>query len=145
MFLGQYLHNLDGKGRLMIPVRYRPALEAGVYATQGFDGNIMLWPVEAFEKIAQRVNQASITDPSSRLLRRLIYSSSDKLELDKAGRILLPDFLRHAAGLDSAVMVVGVGDYLEIWSPALWEGQQAMLVDSQANAGRFSAFDLAAG
>jgi MraZ protein len=145
MFLGQYVHNLDNKGRLMVPARFRADLEAGVYATQGFEGNMMVWPLGLFEKVSQRVSQTSITDPASRLLRRLIYSRGDQLEMDKAGRILLPDFLLQAAAVEHAVVVVGAGDYIELWSPERWQAQDALLEDNEANAGRFSAFDLSAG
>jgi MraZ protein len=145
MFMGQYMHNLDSKGRLTIPSRYRALLVDGAYITQGFDRNLMVWPKSSFEKIAQRVSQASITDPTSRQLRRFIYSSGESLEVDRVGRILIPEFLRHAAQLDNEVVVVGVGDYFEVWSPLLWAEQRASLQDAEANQQRFIAFDLPAG
>ena len=145
MFLGQYRHNLDNKGRLTVPARYREMLEDGAYITQGFDRNLMVWKTSAFEIISQRVNQMSITDPASRLLRRLIFSSGERVEVDRAGRILIPQFLRHSANLDSEAVVVGVGDYFEVWSPSLWDEQAAQLQDIDANAQRFIAFDLSSG
>jgi len=145
MFLGQYQHNLDNKGRLTIPARYRDLLEAGAYVTQGFDTNLMVWTVSAFETISRGVNQISITDPSSRLLRRLIYAHGERLEVDRAGRILIPSYLRQAANLEGEVVIVGVGDYFEIWSPEKWSEQLTQLQDGQANAQRFEAFDLATG
>jgi len=146
MFLGQYQHNLDSKGRLTIPSRYRDLLvEQGAYVTQGFDTNLMIWTVSAFETISKEVNRVSITDPNSRLLRRLIYANGEKLEVDRAGRILIPQYLRQFAGLDSEVVIVGVGDFFEIWSPAMWAQQLAQIQDSNANSKRFEAFDLATG
>ena len=145
MFMGQHMHSLDSKGRLTIPARYRMLLGEGAYISQGFDNNLMVWPQEAFERISQRVSQGSITDPTSRVLRRFIYSSSEWLEVDRAGRILIPEFLRNASQLDNEVVVVGVGDYFEIWSPSLWQAQLANLQDAEANAQRFIAFDLSAG
>jgi MraZ protein len=145
MFLGQYQHNVDSKGRLTIPVRYRDLLEDGAYITQGFDRNLMIMTTEAFETITQRVRQMSITDPRSRLLRRLIFSSGERVDVDKAGRILIPQFLRNAAGLDGEAMIVGVGDYFEIWSPELWAEQASQLQDSESNAERFMAFDISSG
>jgi len=145
MFMGQYVHSLDVKGRLTIPSRYRALLEDGAYITQGFDHNLMVWTKPAFEQISHRVSQGSITDPTSRLLRRFIYSSGDAMEMDRAGRILIPEFLRQVAQLDSEVVVVGVGDYFEIWSPSLWAEQLASMQDAEANQQRFIAFDLSAG
>ncbi len=144
MFMGRYTHNLDNKGRLTVPVRYRPLLAEGAYITQGFDRNLMVWTKSAFEKISQRISQQSVTDPASRLLRRYLFASSDKVEMDRAGRILIPEFLRQAAGLDGEVVIVGVGDYFEIWSPSLWAEQTRLLQDAAANAQRFAAFDLSA-
>lgn len=145
MFLGQYRHNLDNKGRLTVPARYREMLEGGAYITQGFDRNLMIWQSSAFEAISLRVGRMSITDPASRLLRRLIFSSGERVEVDRAGRILIPQFLRQAADLDGEAVVVGVGDYFEVWSPSLWDEQTANLQDAEANAQRFMAFDLTSG
>jgi MraZ protein len=145
MFMGQYLHSLDSKGRLTIPARYRTLLLEGAYITQGFDRNLMVWTKASFERISQRVSQGSITDPASRLLRRFIYSSGEWLDVDRAGRILIPEFLRQVAQFDGEVIVVGVGDYFEIWSPPLWAEQQTNLQDAEANTQRFIAFDLSAG
>jgi len=145
MFMGQYLHNLDNKGRLTVPARYRTLLLEGAYITQGFDRNLMVWTKASFERISQRVSQGSITDPASRLLRRFIYSSGEWLDVDRAGRILIPEFLRQVAQFNGEVVVVGVGDYFEIWSPPLWAEQQTNLQDAEANTQRFIAFDLSAG
>ncbi len=145
MFMGQYTHNLDSKGRLTIPSRYRALLVDGAYITQGFDRNLMVWTKSAFERISQRVSQGSVTDPMLRQLRRFIFSNGESLEVDRVGRILIPEFLRQAAQLDNEVVVVGVGDYFEVWSPSLWAEQLAALQDAKANQQRFIAFDLTAG
>ena len=145
MFMGQYQHNLDNKGRLTIPSRYRVLLEQEAYVTQGFDTNLMIWTLTAFETISKGINRMSITDPVSRLLRRLIFANGEKAEVDRAGRILIPQYLRQFAGLDGEVVIVGVGDYFEIWSPDMWSQQMAQLQDSSANTQRFEAFDLATG
>jgi MraZ protein len=145
MFLGQYRHSLDSKGRLTVPARYRELLVDGAYITQGFERNLMVWKTSAFETISQSVSHMSITDPTSRLLRRLIFSSGERVEVDKAGRILIPQFLRQAAHLDGEAVVVGVGDYFEVWSPLMWGEQADQLKDSEANSQRFIAFDLSSG
>ncbi len=143
MFLGQYQHTIDIKGRLTIPSRFRELLIAdGAYVTQGFDRNLMVLTVPAFERISQRVNQMSMTDPDVRLLKRLIFSSAERVEVDKSGRILIPEFLRQSACLETDVQVVGSGDYFEIWAPALWAEQILKIQDSDANAKRFAVWDL---
>jgi len=143
MFLGRFYHNLDDKGRLTIPARFRDLLlPEGAYVIQGFDKNLLVFPTAVFEAISRHVNQQSITDPDSRLLRRLVYSTADRLEFDRAGRILIPQFLRQAAGIDTNVVLVGAGRYFEIWSPDAWGVQDEQLQDPQSNAQRFSAFDL---
>lgn len=146
MFLGQFRHNIDEKGRLTVPARFRDLLAAeGAYVMQGFDQNLMVLTSSAFEAISRRVNSMSMTDPTARLLRRLIFSSADRVDIDRAGRILLPQFLRQAAGLNGDATVVGVGEYFEIWTPERWEAQLTQLQDAESNAQRFVALELTTG
>ncbi|HEY5574716.1 MAG TPA: division/cell wall cluster transcriptional repressor MraZ [Anaerolineales bacterium] len=146
MFLGQYQHNIDSKGRLTIPARFRELLVAeGAYVTQGFDKNLMVLTVPSFNQIYQRVNRMSMTDPMARLLKRLIFSGADRVDVDKVGRILIQQFLREAASLDTEAVIVGVGDYFEIWSPTIWEEQLTQLKDVEANAQRFMTLELSPG
>jgi MraZ protein len=142
MFLGEYLHSTDKKGRLTVPSRYRQLLAEGGYITQGFDRNLMVLRVAAFESMSAKVNQMSITNSSARELRRILFSRAERVEPDKSGRILIPSFLREEIGLDGEVMVVGVGTYFEIWSPATWQRQMKHLRDTQNNAGYFAELDL---
>lgn len=142
MFLGQYRHTIDNKGRLTIPARFRELLEDGAYITQGFDRNLMVLRSPSFEGISRRVNQLSMTDPAVRELRRLIFSTADRADVDRSGRILIPQFLREVAQIDNEVVVVGVGDYFELWAPVIWGKQLNQLQDAESNAQRFSAFDL---
>jgi len=142
MFLGQYEHAIDEKGRLTIPARFREALANGAYVLQGFDHNLIVLDSPSFESIYARVNQMSMTDPTARQLKRFIFSTAERVEIDRAGRMLLPSFLRDSAQLDGSAVVVGVGDYLEIWSPEVWARQQDLLQDVDANAQRFAAFEL---
>lgn len=144
MFLGQHQHTIDEKGRMTIPARYRDLLEEGAYITQGFDQNLMVMTAAAFERMAARVNQMSITDPTARQLRRLIFSNAERIEFDRAGRILIPLFLRSAAHMQNVGMVVGVGNHFEIWSLELWEANQAQFQDTDANAIKFESLDLSA-
>ena len=143
MFLGQFYHNLDNKGRLTIPTQFRDMLsEGGAYVLQGFEQNLLVLPSARFENVAQRINQMSMTDPTSRLLRRLFFSTAQHVEVDKSGRILLPRFLRQSSYLDNEVVVVGNGAYFELWSPGNWSSQSEQIQDTQTNAHRFAELDL---
>ena len=142
MFLGRYEHNIDEKGRLIIPARYRELLENGAYVTQGFDRNLMVLDAPSFEKMYEHVNRMSMTDPVARQLKRFIFSSAERIDIDRAGRMLLPQFLREVARLGATAMIIGVGDYFEIWSPQHWAQQNDLLQDVDANMQRFAALDL---
>jgi MraZ protein len=142
MFLGQYRHTVDAKGRLIVPARFRERLSAGAFITQGFDRNLMVMTPEYFTRVYERINAMNLADPVARLLRRLILGNAYQVELDSVGRILLPQHLRDALQLADEAVVVGQGDYFEVWSPALWDAQLALLQDAEANAQRFAALDL---
>lgn len=145
MFTGRYQHAIDEKGRLTIPARYRELLADGAFITQGFDHNLMVMTSATFHAISQTTHSMSITDPRARLLKRLLYSSGERVDVDRAGRILIPQFLREATGMDSEVLVAGVGEYFEIWSLDRWAEQARQLDDLDANAELFAAFNIPAG
>ena len=141
MFLNQYQHSFDDKGRLTIPARFR-MLPDGAYVIQGLDRNLMVLPPDAFQVIYERLMSLSLTDPGARLLRRVILGNALQVTLDNAGRILLTQNLREFAGLQTEVIFVGQGDYFEIWSPELWQDQQEQVNDTATNAQRFATLDL---
>jgi len=142
MFLGRYEHTVDDKGRVTIPARYRELLENGAYVTQGFDHNLIVLPAPSFENMYLHVNDLSMTDPTARQLKRFIFANAERCDFDRAGRMLLPQFLRDAAQLDGAAILVGVGDYFEIWSPKNWALQNELLQDTEITTQRFAALNL---
>jgi MraZ protein len=143
MFLGQFQHNLDDKGRLMIPARYRDLLAAGAFITQGFDKCLMVMTDAYFKEVYGRINSLNMADASARMLRRLILSNAYPVEVDKVGRILVPQNLRAFLGIESGELAVaGQGDYFEVWTPAEWKTQMDKLQDVEANEQRFSTLDL---
>jgi len=143
MFLGQFQHNLDDKGRLMIPARFRELLEGGAYITQGFDKCLMVMTEAYFKQVYERIEAMNLADPTARMLRRLILSNAYPVEADKIGRILMPQNLRAFLGIENGELIVaGQGEYFEIWTPALWSEQMAQLQDTEANTQRFSTLDL---
>jgi MraZ protein len=143
MFLGQFQHNLDDKGRLMIPARYRELLAAGAYITQGFDRCLMVMTDLHFRQVYDRINYMNPTDTSTRLLRRLILSNAYPVEVDRVGRILVPQNLREFLGITNGELIVaGQGEYFEVWTPAEWQLQMDNLQDVEANEQRFATLDL---
>jgi MraZ protein len=143
MFLGFDRHNLDNKNRLTVPAKYRSELESGGYVMRGFDDNLMVLTPQAFDSISKRLNRMSITNPVARLLRRKIFSSAERFELDKTGRFLIPEHLRLAAMLDVEVVISGLGDFFEIWEPAHWSEQEAKADAQVIDPELFDDLDLA--
>jgi MraZ protein len=143
MFLGQFQHTLDDKGRLMVPARYRDLLAAGAFITQGFDRCLMVMTDGYFNEVYERINNMNIADPTARMLRRLILSNAYPVEADKVGRILVPQNLRQFLAVESGELIVaGQGEYFEVWTPAEWNAQMEKLQDVSANDQRFSTLDL---
>ncbi len=143
MFLGQFQHNLDDKGRLMIPSRFRDLLAGdGAFITQGFDKCLMVMTEEYFQQVYDRIEAMNLADPTARLLRRLILSNAYPVEVDKIGRILVPQNLRTFLQIEGEAIVAGQGEYFEVWKPADWNVQMAQLQDVEANNARFSTLDL---
>ena len=127
MFLGQYTYTLDDKGRLTIPARFREELTGSIVITRGLDHCLTLYPMDIWDEIAQKVNAVPITDPRGRALRRVFFADAMSAELDRQGRILIPDRLREIAGLDltAEAVIVGLDRFIEIWTPERWEEANA--------------------
>jgi MraZ protein len=145
MFLGQYQHSLDEKGRLTIPAAFRYGLGDGAFVTQGFDRNLMVMSTAYFQQVYERLNSMNIADPATRLLKRLVLSNAYQIEVDKAGRILLPSKSRQLLALANEAVLVGQGEYFEIWAPADWDLQMDNLQNTEANSQRFATLDLSTG
>lgn len=120
MFLGTYLHNIDSKGRLTLPAKFRAELARGVVVTLGLDGELWVFPMETWERLAAKMNELPLNDKDSRNFARRVYGKATDCEPDKQGRILLPSDLRELAGVDGETVIVGSGGRLEIWSRERW-------------------------
>jgi MraZ protein len=120
MFWGEYSHQLDEKGRIIIPARYRPHLKQGAILTRGLDRNLVIYPDEAWRGVSERVNSMQITHPTARALRRLLFSGAVEISLDRQGRMLIPGYLRDYASLDGEVLIAGMETFLELWQPDNW-------------------------
>ena len=142
MFLNQYQHSFDDKGRLTIPAKLRELPAEGAFVVQGLDRNLMVLPPPVFQILYDRLMAMSLTDPTARLLRRIILGNALQVVPDGVGRILLQPNLKEFASLKENVVFVGQGDYFEIWSPELWKEQEVQVSDAGTNAQRFAALDL---
>jgi MraZ protein len=120
MFLGEYNHTIDDKGRLTIPARFRDELESGVVITRGLDGCLWAYGRSEWEALAEKIAQLPTTNPAARDFSRFMFSSAFDSIPDRQGRILLPQNLRDYAEIQNDTVVIGVKNKLEIWNPARW-------------------------
>lgn len=121
MFIGEYFHNIDEKGRLAIPVKFRNRLGEGAVVTKGLDNCLSLYTAEAWEKQLNKLAELPQTQAKSRAYSRFVLSGAFSVETDKQGRIVLPAALREYADIKAGVVVTGLGDRVEIWDPKAWE------------------------
>lgn len=142
MFLGQFVHSFDDRGRLTVPSKYREPLADGAFVVQGLDKNLWVLTPSAFETIYQRLLAMNLMDPMARSLRRLILGNASQLELDNAGRILIPPVLRELVGLGSEAVLVGQGDYFEVFSQESWKEQETHLREIEGDPQRFATLSL---
>lgn len=142
MFFGKSTLQLSEKSELTLPSGYREAMGKTAYLTQGFDRNLFLLSQEAFNTISSHVRSTSISDPLSRLLRRLFLGGAAEIAVDPLGQIEVPTDLCEYAGLGKEIIIVGQGEYLEIWSPSLWKKQIESMNDANANIHRFEKFNI---
>lgn len=120
MFWGEYSHQLDSKGRLIIPARFRSLLPEGTMLTRGLDRNLVLYPQTTWQTLTHQLNAIPLTHPTGRAVRRLLFAGAIEIEFDKQGRILIPPYLREYASLAEEALVIGMETFIEIWEPSQW-------------------------
>lgn len=116
MFIGQYEHNLEEKGRLSIPKKFRAELVEGGVLTRGLDGCLFLFPKERWSEFIAKLSQTPLTKADARGFSRLLTYGATEVELDGQGRILIPEYLRESAALTSAIVIAGALERIEIWN-----------------------------
>ena len=132
MFTGEYRHTVDDKGRISVPAKFRAQLAEGAFVSRWLDDCLAIHTRQGWDALAERVAGLPITDQGSRLFQRFIFGGGVETEIDRQGRILLPAFLREAAGLAGDAVVVGSRDHAEIWAPARWDDYRRALDDPEA-------------
>ncbi len=143
MFMGEFTHSIDDKGRLTIPAKFREDLAYGAVITRGYDKYLLIYTAESFKRITTRAEALTPTNPENRALLRLTFSGASEVVPDRQGRILVPPYLRDYAGIDTECVIVGVGHSIEVWSREGWNRQLQALNDPEVNAARFAALNLA--
>lgn len=121
MFLGEYKHSLDPKGRMAMPAKFRLKLEGGAVLTRGLDKCLFVFPEKEWDILAQKIVSLPISQSGSRAFSRLMLSGASDVEFDAQGRILIPESLRKYAGLSKGVVVMGLYNRIEIWDEKIWE------------------------
>lgn len=122
VFLGEFNHNLDDRGRLSLPKKLRQELASvEVVLTRGFESCIFGYPKEIWLDEAKRQLEIPVIEEKGRTLRRYVFSAAVTAEIDKLGRVLLPLNLKEYAGIKNEVTVIGAGDHFEIWDSQKWK------------------------
>ncbi|WP_230397762.1 division/cell wall cluster transcriptional repressor MraZ [Novisyntrophococcus fermenticellae] len=120
MFMGEYSHTIDPKGRLIIPSRFREQLGDEFVLTKGLDGCLSIYPMDEWEKFEEQLRSLPLTNKNARTFSRFFVAGATACELDKQGRILVPGTLREFAGLEKDVVLTGNINRIEIWSKQKW-------------------------
>jgi len=120
MFIGEYAHNLDDKGRLAIPAKFRRELAKGAVVTRGLDNCLFLYTKTEWAKLAEKLAALPISQANSRAFSRLMLAGAMDVDLDSQGRAILPEYLRKFASLKKSVVIAGLYNRLEIWDQENW-------------------------
>ena len=140
VFLGEFTHGLDSKGRLTIPARFREQLGSGLIVTRSpLDRCLLVMPQAKWEEVAEKISALPLADPRSALLRRAIFSAAEDYIQDKPGRILISQRLRDYAQIRNEIVIAGVNTFVELWTPQLWQERVLNQLESGAMDGELFA------
>ncbi len=120
MFIGEYRHSLDPKGRVIVPAKFRDGLGDKFVITKGLDGCLFAYSKEEWTNFENKTKSLPLTNKDARAFVRFFFSGAVECEVDKQGRILIPPVLRDYAGLTKDLVVIGVSSRVEIWSQEKW-------------------------
>lgn len=121
MFIGEYQHNLDEKGRLAVPAKFRLRLEKGAVVTKGLDNCLFLYPKKEWEELAKKLSNLPISQKGARAFARMMLAGAFDVDIDKQGRITIPQTLRIFATIKKNAVIAGLYSRLEIWDQASWD------------------------
>ena len=121
MFIGEYQHNLDSKGRIIVPSKFREELHTTFILTRGLDGCLTIYSLKQWEKLFEEVNKLPTTKKAARQYVRMLTSTATECTLDSQGRIQVPQFLSKPVNITKECVVIGANDHIEIWDKNAWE------------------------
>lgn len=121
MFIGEYKHNLDTKGRIAVPAKFRDQLKAGIIITRGLDRCLFVFSKSEWEILAKKLVALPLAQANSRAFVRLMLAGAMDVEIDNQGRVLIPDYLREYAELKKQVIIAGLYNRIEIWNADTWK------------------------
>ncbi|TSC88868.1 MAG: MraZ protein [Parcubacteria group bacterium Gr01-1014_3] len=125
MFIGEYTHSLDNKGRVALPAKFRPQLGDGAIIARGLDHCLFVFTKESWEKLTAKIAGMSFMKSDSRAFARLMLAGASEVEFDNQGRILIPEYLRNYASLKKQAIFAGLYDRIEIWDEASWKSYKS--------------------
>jgi MraZ protein len=120
MFIGEYQHSIDQKKRLAVPSKFRGELKNKIVVTRGLDKCLFVYPMKVWEELANKLGTLPVGEAATRSFIRLMLAGAIDVEVDKQGRILIPDYLKEYAGLDRNIIIAGIYNRLEIWDETKW-------------------------
>lgn len=120
MFMGEYSHTIDAKGRIIVPAKFRESLGDNIVVTKGLDNCLFVYTSEDWRKFEEKLRTLPLTNKDARKFTRFFLAGAAEMEIDKQGRILIPSVLREFAALEKDVVLVSVGSRIEIWDKARW-------------------------
>ena len=121
MFIGEYTHKIDNKGRLAVPAKFRAGLKGGAVVTRGLDGCLFVYTKKEWLVLAKKLAEMPLSRTDARAFARLMLAGAMEVDIDKQGRILLPDYLRSYCKLGKEAVVAGLYSRIEIWDKKVWE------------------------
>ncbi len=143
MFIGEYRHSLDSKGRLAIPVKFRNALERGAVVTKGIDRCLVLYPLKEWNILAERISQLPTSQADTRAFSRMTLAAAMDVACDNQGRIILPDYLRGYAQMRKSIILAGLYNRFELWDESVWQEYKTQTEGQSGDiAERLSAFGV---
>ena len=119
--MAEYQNNMDAKGRVILPIKFRETIGNKFILTKGFDHNLFIYPLDEWKKVEEKLSNLKITNKNSRIIKRLLQGSAVEVEIDNQDRISIPQNLRIYAELEKELLFVGQGEYIEIWAKNKFE------------------------
>ncbi|MFA5158361.1 MAG: division/cell wall cluster transcriptional repressor MraZ [Patescibacteria group bacterium] len=130
MFIGEFKHSIDEKGRVSLPAKFRAELASGCVVTRGLDKCLWIYPMNEWQKLAEKISELPLTQRNARSFSRLMLAGATDAELDRVGRINVPGYLRDYANIQKDVVIVGIYSRIEIWPADVWADFKKQMEES---------------